>query len=193
MGEKGLMKTSGKTGARKNGGIGACARRLYLFCFPFLCVQFFFKTRKKRSELPWDSNSVEISLLSRQWAFFPKWSTTTTRYWRALKTKMTKRLVIATLKKKNHIDSMHTPGRVQYKAYVTLNITGRGQRADFFVEWQSNFPLTWLYEIFRKFNKSNRGCLLSNFIDYCYCHLIGVIQIPASTNQKWTAYQLKGV
>ena len=96
-------------------------------------------------------------------------------------------------KKKNHIDSMHTPGRVQYKAYVTLNITGRGQRADFFVEWQSNFPLTWLYEIFRKFNKSNRGCLLSNFIDYCYCHLIGVIQIPASTNQKWTAYQLKGV
>lgn len=37
-------------------------------------------------------------------------------------------------KKKNHIDSMHTPGRVQYKAYVTLNITGRGQRADFFVE-----------------------------------------------------------
>lgn len=45
---------------------------------------------------------------------------------------MTKRLVIATLKKKNHIDSMHTSGRVQYKAYVTLNITGRGQRADFF-------------------------------------------------------------
>lgn len=35
-------------------------------------------------------------------------------------------------KKKNHIDSMHTSGRVQYKAYVTLNITGRGQRADFF-------------------------------------------------------------
>lgn len=127
------MKTSGKTGARKNGGIGACARRLYLFCFPFSCVQFFLKTRKKRSELPWDSNSVEITLLSRQWAFFLKWSTTTTWYWRALKTKMTKRLVIATLKKKkkNHIDSMHTPGRVQYKAYVTLNITGWGQRADF--------------------------------------------------------------
>lgn len=160
------MKTSGKTGARKNGGIGACARRLYLFCFPFLCVQFFFKTRKKRSELPWDSNSVEISLLSRQWAFFPQVVNHNNMILKGPQDKDDKAISHSYFKKKkkNHIDSMHTPGRVQYKAYVTLNITGRGQRADFFVEWQSNFPLTWLYEIFRKFNKSNRGCLLSNFI-----------------------------